>query len=1578
MNKNIYRVVWSLVRGAWVVAGEWARAGRKSSSPRRQNRQRARRGVAAMVGGSILAQALLPLSALAQGAPTLRPARVAQEEAGQDAAWTRKLAAQAESLARRQAERQPGARVDGDYLKREAQAQVNDVLRDGVNLARESGLPFLRNLQGGLSHDFESGRTSLQLNTIDEVYRAGRNTGLLQLGAHNQNDRPTANAGAVYRREVNDALMVGANGFLDYEFGKQHLRGSVGLEVIAPEFSLYGNVYAPLSDWKGAKRNNRREEKPASGMDVGVGYRPAFAPGLSLSATHFRWNGAEVDYFDNGRTQAGAKGFKVGVEYRPVSLVSVGLEQTKVIGGGRETRMQLGLNINLSEPLSKQLRHDASGTPAFSPDARRHALVERENRIVLNTRRKEIILPLVVSEVSTLQADGRVTVIGATQPFATVTVRMPDGTTGTATADASGRFAYTSAGDQPSGVLALRARNAEGDSSREVTYRYVDEVVLGDLQVAVMALVPLPADRALEVRGKTEPKIDVKVSFPNGESVLAKADAKGLFTVRSTRKVAQGKVLVQATHPQTRKEARAVADYLPPATLAPTIDAVTAQADTGRVTVTGQAEPGAQVDVHFPDGTAKTVDAGADGAYAATSDGDMVSGDIRVQAVDKAGGKSPETIRAYVDTVDKTAPVVPTIADVATDAKSGHITVTGMTEPGAEVVVSFPDGTRKTVVAGDDGAYTATSDGDMVAGDIRVQAIDKAGGKSPEATRHYDDAVDITPPAAPTIANVATDAASGRVTVAGVAEPGANVAVNFPDGTRKTVVAGGDGAYTATSDRDMVSGDIRVQAADKAGNQSPETTRAYADAVDKTAPEVPTIANVTTDAKSGRITVTGMAEPGVNVAVDFPDGTRKSVVADGAGAYTVTSDRDMVSGDIHAQATDKVGNQSPEATRHYGDTTDITPPAAPTIDNVATDATSGRVTAAGVAEPGANVTVNFPDGTRKTVVAGGDGAYTATSDRDMVSGDIRVQATDKAGNQSPEATRAYADAVDRTAPEVPTVTHVATDAKSGRITVTGMAEPGANVTVNFPDGTRKTVVAGGDGAYAATSDRDMVSGDIRVQATDKAGNRSPEATRAYADTVDTTPPAVPTITDVTTDASNGRITVTGVAESGANVTVDFPDGTRKTVVAGGDGAYTATSDRDMVSGDVRVQAIDKGGNHSPEATRAYADAVDKTAPEVPTITNVTTDAASGRITVTGMAEPGANVAVNFPDGTRKTVVADGAGAYAADSDGDMVAGDIHVQATDKAGNRSPEGTRAYVDTVDKTPSAAPTIARVTTDRSSGVVTVAGTADPDNDVTVQFPDGGRKTVKAGKDGSYSVTSDNDIFSGIIQVSARNPAGNASPEVRQDYRDEFVPANAITNMETNSRNGIVTVSGKTSPDATVVVSFPGGDEARTRAKGDGTFSVSSPMDVPRGVVSLSTEVDGVRTVVATRTYEDKFTKGGQDYNAILPYTPGFNGVSTSDTSAVLLSVPQYFYSGGAPVAKIMPPDAHDSEFTKRAAAAMRVQVTSRRNSSEYDIRVSWPAGTFTPADVGQQADLVVKIFDVGTGKFMLAPGEVRFRR
>ncbi|KDD13033.1 Ig-like domain-containing protein, partial [Bordetella bronchiseptica] len=426
---------------------------------------------------------------------------------------------------------------------------------------------------------------------------------------------------------------------------------------------------------------------------------------------------------------------------------------------------------------------------------------------------------------------------------------------------------------------------------------------------------------------------------------------------------------------------------------------------------------------------------------------------------------------------------------------------------------------------------------------------------------------------------------------------------------------------------------------------------------------------------------------------------------------------------------------------------------------------------------------------------------------------------------------------------------------------------------------------------------------------------------------------------------------------------------------GEDGAYAVTSDGDMVSGDIRVQTTDKAGNQSPEATQHYDDAVDITAPAAPTIADVATDATSGRITVTGVAEPGADVTVNFPDDTRKTVVADEDGAYAVTSDGDMVSGDIRVQTTDKAGNQSPETTRPYADTVDKTPSAAPTISRVTTDRFSGVVTVAGTADPDNDVTVQFPDGERKTVKAGKDGSYSVTSDNDIFSGIIQVSAKNPGGNVSPEVRQDYRDEFVPANAITNIETNSRNGIVTVSGKTSPDTNVVVRFPDGDEARTRTKEDGTFSVSSPMDVPRGVVSLITEVDGVSTVVATRTYADKFTKGGQDFDAFVPFTSRFSGVSTSDTSASLLSVPQYFYSSGAPVAKILTPGAGGGEFAKRAAAAMRVQVTPR-DSSEYDIRVSWPKGTFGPADAGQRAELEVKIFDIGTGKYMLIPVDIYF--
>ncbi|KMM27763.1 membrane protein [Bordetella pseudohinzii] len=1329
--------------------------------------------MAAAVAGSLLAQP--PLLVLAQGAPTLAPARAAEsvQAAESGSAWSRKLAGEMQSMAVRQGERQAGAHLDGDYLKRQAQSQFNDVLQSGVDAARQSGLPFLRQLQGGLNHDFESGRTSVELKTIDELHRDGADTVLLQLGAHNQNDRPTANVGAVYRREVNDGLMLGANGFLDYEFGKQHLRGSVGVEAIAPEFSLYGNVYAPISGWKAAKRDDRRQERPASGVDVGGKYRPAWAPGLSLSAAYFRWNGANVDYYDNGRVQDRATGFKYGIEYRPVPLIGLGVEQTKVIGGGRETRVQLGLSINLSEPLSKQLQRDTSGAPAFSLDAQRHALVERENRIVLNTRRKEIILPLSVTQLSTHPIDGRVTVIGLTQPRATVALRMPDGSSGSATADAAGRYTYTSATDQPSGSIVLRASNAQGDQSRELTRPYVDEVVLGDMQVVVLAMAPQPADRALMLSGRTEPGMDVMVHFPNGESVAAKSDAEGLFHTRSLRAVGQGEVMVRAIDPQTRKEARAAALYVPPAVVAPTIDKMTTDAASGRLTVQGQAEPGSELELVFPDGSRQRTRIGADGRYELTSAADVPSGQVRALRVPGPGEEEVSASRPYVDATDKTPPAAPVLVSAVPAADTGRVTVTGKTEPGATVELVFPDGSRERVVAGEDGGFRATSENDIPSGPIRAGATDAAGNQGPQAVLDYADTVDKTAPAAPTIVSAVAAAATGRVTVVGKAEPHADVEVVFPDGSIERARADAGGNYRATSAGDIESGLIKAAAIDAAGNRGPQATHAYVDTVDKTAPGAPSIDQVQTRADNGQVTVAGMAEPHASVTVTFPGGGAVTVPAGADGRYRAESPGDIASGRIIAQAADAAGNRSPRTERPYVDAVDKTAPGAPTIVSAVAEPATGRVTVVGRTEPDVLVEVVFPDNSIQRTRADAGGNYRATSARDIESGPIKAAATDAAGNRSPQTTHAYVDTVDKTAPAAPSIVTAVADPGNGRVTVRGQAEAGVTVTVRFPDGTSKAVTADGSGGYTATSDRDIDSGDITAQAADRAGNTSGVTTHAYHDSVDATPPGAPSITAATADPASGRVTVTGRAEAGVTVTLRFPDGTSKTTTAAGDGSYRATSDRDIDSGDITAQAADRAGNKSGVTTHAYQDRVDVTPPAAPVISGVTTDSRTGRVTVSGRAEPRVDVTVVFTDGTRQRVKARADGGFDATSVNDIPSGTLMATATDAAGNQSPPARRAYADTVDKTPPGPPTIDRLDTNPSNGLVTASGKAEPLALVEVVFSDGSKQSARADRGGRYAVTSARDIGSGDIRAVARDDAGNASAPAVRRYDDSWTP-------------------------------------------------------------------------------------------------------------------------------------------------------------------------------------------------------------
>jgi hypothetical protein len=1011
--------------------------------------------------------------------------------------------------------------------------------------------------------------------------------------------------------------------------------------------------------------------------------------------------------------------------------------------------------------------------------------------------------------VVTGNGNGTITVTGTAEPGATLTVTYPDGTTGSVIADIAGHYSITSPGVQSSGTVTAQATDVAGNDGPSSTAAYVDAVDPTAPSVTVTG----NGDGTITVTGTAEPRATLTVTYPDGTSGSVIADVTGHYSITSPGVQSSGTVTAQATDVAGNDGPSSTAAYVDAVDPAAPSVTVTGNGD-GTITVTGTAEPGATLTVTYPDGTTGTVVAGPNGNYTITSPGVQTTGTVTAQATDAAGNDGPSSTAAYVDAVDPTAPSV-----TVTGNGDGTITVTGTAEPGATLTVTYPDGTTGTVVAGPNGQYSITSPGVQTTGTVTAQATDAAGNDGPSSTAAYVDAVD---PAAPSV--TVTGNGDGTITVTGTAEPGATLTVTYPDGTFGSVVAGPNGNYAITSPGVQTTGTVTAQATDAAGNEGPVASAAYTDAVDPAAPSVTVTGN-----GDGTITVTGTAEPGATLTVTYPDGTTGSVIADIAGHYSITSPGVQSSGTVTAQATDVAGNDGPSSTAAYVDAVDPTAPSVTVTGNG-----DGTITVTGTAEPGATLTVTYPDGTFGSVVAGPNGNYAITSPGVQTTGTVTAQATDAAGNEGPVASAAYTDAVDPAAPSV-----TVTGNGDGTITVTGTAEPGATLTVTYPDGTSGSVIADVTGHYSITSPGVQSSGTVTAQATDVAGNDGPSSTAAYVDAVD---PAAPSVT--VTGNGDGTITVTGTAEPGATLTVTYPDGTTGTVIADVTGHYSITSPGVQSSGTVTAQATDVAGNDGPSSTAAYVDAVDPAAPSVTVTGN-----GDGTITVTGTTEPGATLTVTYPDGTTGSVIADIAGHYSITSPGVQTTGTVTAQVTDAAGNDGPTATAAYVDAVDP---AAPSV--TVTGNGDGTITVTGTAEPGATLTVTYPDGTSGSVIADVTGHYSITSPGVQSSGTVTAQATDVAGNDGPSSTAAYVDAVDPA-APSVTVTGNGDGTITVTGTAEPGATLTVTYPDGTTGTVVAGPNGNYTITSPGVQTTGTVTAqATDAAGNDGPSSTAAYVD----------------------------------------------------------------------------------------------------------------------------
>ncbi|UOO81422.1 Ig-like domain-containing protein [Uruburuella testudinis] len=1008
--------------------------------------------------------------------------------------------------------------------------------------------------------------------------------------------------------------------------------------------------------------------------------------------------------------------------------------------------------------------------------------------------------------------DGKPTAAGTAEPGSTVTVTWPDGSTSTTAADAEGKYSVEADTVQPEGEVSAVATDVNGNEGDKTTETYSDSTAPAAPSIS---LSDNDNDGKPTAAGTAEPGSTVTVTWPDGSTSTAVADAEGKYSVEADTVQPEGEVSAVATDVNGNEGEKATETYSDESgPAAPTVS-LSDDDNDGKPTAVGTAEPGSTVTVTWPDGSTGTAVADTEGKYSVEADAVQPEGEVSAVATDVNGNEGEKATETYSES---TAPAV-AITGITEDT-DGSISVSGTAEPGSTVVLTDTDGKEiGSAVVGSDGSWSIDSEGTVPAGDIKATATD-VNGQEGSATETYADET------APAVAITGiTEDTDGSISVSGTAEPGSTVVLTDKDGqTIGSAVVGSDGNWSIDSEGTVPAGELTATATDVNGQEG-SATKTYAD---ETAPAV-AIDDVA-EKPDGSISVSGTAEPGSTVVLTDKDGqTIGSAVVGSDGNWSIDSEGTVPAGDIKATATD-VNGQEGSATETYADET------APAVAITGiTEKDDGSISVSGTAEAGSTVVLTDKDGTEiGSAVVGSDGNWSIDSEGTVAAGELTATATD-ANGQEGSATETYAD---ETAPAV-AITGITEDT-DGSISVSGTAEPGSTVVLTDTDGqTIGSAVVGSDGNWSIDSEGTVAAGDIKATATDVNGQEG-TATETYNDS---TAPAV-AIDDVA-EKPDGSISVSGTAEPGSTVVLTDKDGTEiGSAVVGSDGNWSIDSEGTVAAGDIKATATDVNGQEG-SATETYTDS---TAPAV-AITGIT-EKDDGSISVSGTAEPGSTVVLTDKDGTEiGSAVVGSDGNWSIDSEGTVAAGELTATATDVNGQEG-SATETYADET------APAVAITgITEKDDGSISVSGTAEPGSTVVLTDTDGQTiGSVVVGEDGNWSIGSEGTVAAGDIKATATDVNGQEG-SATETYADETAPAVAITGI-TEKDDGSISVSGTAEPGSTVVLTDKDGKAIGSAVVGsDGNWSIDSEGTVPAGdIKATATDVNG-QEGSATETYADE---------------------------------------------------------------------------------------------------------------------------
>jgi Inverse autotransporter, beta-domain len=217
-----------------------------------------------------------------------------------------------------------------------------------------------------------------------------KNTFFTQDSVYHNDNRTTVNLGLGYRRlEMDNKILLGINGFYDYEFPYSNSRASMGLEARTTVGEVNFNQYWGASGWKNT--SNNFQEKSLGGTDLEVGVPLPYMNWAKVYGRGFIWYGVD-----------GANDLKgTDLSLRAAVPILPGL----AIEGGRRTFTNsipdenfFRISYNLIDMAKSKSTEPLFNEKAYSLDsmeAHRYDKVRRENLIVKQKRNTKFTVKVI-------------------------------------------------------------------------------------------------------------------------------------------------------------------------------------------------------------------------------------------------------------------------------------------------------------------------------------------------------------------------------------------------------------------------------------------------------------------------------------------------------------------------------------------------------------------------------------------------------------------------------------------------------------------------------------------------------------------------------------------------------------------------------------------------------------------------------------------------------------------------------------------------------------------------------------------------------------------------------------------------------------------------------------------------------------------------------------------------------------------------------------------------------------------------------------------------------------------------------